>query len=233
MRGEYGLLDITAHNTRVIVAAAATGHCWWAAVVKRVAQKPRQSPNADTHPHVFLSFSYFRQQNVSGIKISHNIWYWIQCAWICTRPTHCLLFLSKINLEEVGLKTDTSTNMAFSCGGQSVRRPNTRIKWQNFLKCAHKSTLNSKFGRFSLSAWSLRSIFGKGARQRYVDTSGQIYLMKKGGLYNGRAVTWKVTPRLFGADRQIRCLLLSQLVNPLHIESQTGGVLLCAHCLTA
>ena len=204
-------------------AAAATGHCWWAAVVKRVSQKPRQSPNADTHPHVFLSFSYFRQQNVSGIKISHNIWYWIQCAWICIRPTHCLLFLSKINLEEVGLKTDTSTNMVFSCVGQSVRRPNTRIKWQNFLKCAHKSTLNSKFGRFSLSAWSLRSIFGKGAPQRYVDTSGQIYLMKKGGLYNGRAVTRKVTPRLFGADRQIRCLLLSQLVNPLHIESQTGG----------
>ena len=31
-RGEYGLLDIsniiTGHNTRVIVAAAATGHCW-------------------------------------------------------------------------------------------------------------------------------------------------------------------------------------------------------------
>ena len=46
---------------------------------------------------------------------------------------------------------------------------------------------------------------------------------EKGGLYNGRAVTWKVTPRLFGADCQIRCLLLSQLVNPLHIESQTGG----------
>ena len=77
---------------------AATGH-WWAAVVKRVALKPRQSSNADTQPHVFLSFSEFPQLNVIVIIFDAES----NVPEFVSNP-QCLLFFSKIKLEEVARK---------------------------------------------------------------------------------------------------------------------------------
>ena len=168
-----------------------------AAVVKRVAQKPRQCSIADTQLHVFLSLSYTLLSTMSSlywVKISRNIQYWIQYAWVeFISDPYCLLFLSNTNLEEVGLKTDTSTNMVFfvvdKVSAGQIPESNAKISSNVPLNLLWIPNLVVFLCQIDLCAVSMEK--GHGTEE---DTSGQIYLFKKGGLYNGRAVTWKVTP---------------------------------------